>query len=135
MFSGVEEAWPPRRPRVLVVDDEPGVRTSLRWQLQAAGYDVLEAVDGGRVVETVKREGVDLVVTDLIMPNHEGVETIQALQKECPDVPIIAMSASSDNNLAAAQAFGARRTFAKPFEWEEFLAAVSELLASAPTAA
>ncbi len=116
------------KARILVVDDEPAVRCSVRWQLEGAGYAVLEAPDGRGVVDIVRRDAVALVVTDIVMPNREGLETIQELRRACPDVPIIAMSARGKQYLEMARSFGACCTFAKPFETEEFVQTVARVV-------
>ncbi|HLK12106.1 MAG TPA: response regulator [Candidatus Binatia bacterium] len=116
------------------MDDEFAVRCSVRWQLEGAGYAVLEAPDGRGVVETVERQGIALVVTDILMPNHEGMETIQDLRRACPGVPVIAISARGQQYLDAARALGAAYTFAKPFESALFVQTVEKLL-SPPRAA
>jgi CheY-like chemotaxis protein len=118
------------KTRILVVDDEPAVRCSLRWQLEGAGYEVVEAPDGRGVVETVEREGIALVVTDIVMPNREGLETIQELRRACPHVPVIAISARGPEYLHAAHVFGACHTFAKPFESALFVQTVGQVLAA-----
>jgi CheY-like chemotaxis protein len=114
--------------RILVVDDERGVRQSLRYLLEGAGYAVFEAADGRDVVETVVRDQIALVVTDLFMPNREGMETIQALRRACPAVPVIAISAHGPQYLEAARGLGACRALTKPFESERFLETVAEVL-------
>jgi DNA-binding NtrC family response regulator len=114
--------------RILVVDDERGVRQSLRYILETAGYVVFEAPDGRDVVEKVARDGIALVITDLFMPNREGMETIAALRRACPAVPVIAISAHGPQYLQAAQGLGACRALTKPFEAERFLETVAEVL-------
>jgi CheY-like chemotaxis protein len=114
--------------RILVVDDERGVRQSLRYLLETAGYVVFEAPDGRDVVEKVLRDGIALVITDLFMPNREGMETITALRRACPAVPVIAISAHGPQYLKAAQGLGACRALTKPFESEQFLETVAEVL-------
>jgi len=116
------------KPRILVVDDEPSVRASLRWQLEGAGYDVVEAPDGRGIVDTVEREGVALVVTDIVMPNCDGMETIKALRRACPTVPVIAISARGQQYLDAALSFGACHIFAKPFESELFVQTIAKVI-------
>jgi len=118
----------PHKPRILVVDDEPSVRISLRWQLEGAGYDVVEAPDGRGIVETVEREGIALVITDIVMPNCDGMETIKALRRSCPTVPVIAISARGQQYLDAALSFGACHIFPKPFESERFVQAVAQAM-------
>ncbi len=120
----------PRKARILVVDDEPAVRCSLRWQLEGAGYEVVEAADGREVIETVEREGVVLVVTDIVMPNRDGMETIHELRRACPTIPVIAISAHGQHYLDAARAFGACYIFVKPFESEVFVQTVAKLMST-----
>ena len=123
-----------RKPRILVVDDEPAVRCSLRWQLEGAGYDVVEAPDGRGVVEIVQAEDIALVVTDIVMPNREGMETIKELRRACPTIPIIAMSARGQHYLDAARSFGACHAFAKPFESAVFVQTVAAVMSASRSA-
>jgi DNA-binding response OmpR family regulator len=117
--------------RVLVVDDESGMRQMLRQALERRGHTVDEAVDGREALLRFAQQQPDLVITDLIMPEREGIETIQALRQECPTLPIIAMSGGGrgapDDYLSMAGQIGADRTFAKPFRLDEILIAVREL--------
>ena len=78
--------------RILVVDDEEGIRTLLRNILVREGHHVTTAADGVEALQVVDTQPVDLVITDLIMPEKEGVETISELRKRFPAVKIIAMS-------------------------------------------
>jgi CheY-like chemotaxis protein len=86
----------PSPTRVLVVDDEPGIRDLIRQYLEVAGYEVLEAEDGRKAVGLAKTHCVDLMITDLVMPEQEGIETIRLLNREQPGLKIIAMSGASD---------------------------------------
>jgi DNA-binding response OmpR family regulator len=119
---------PAVRPKVLVVDDEEGVRRSLHLLLTAADYDVLELPDGRDVLDTVKREGINVVVTDILMPRKEGIETITLLRKECPAVPIIAMTGGPEHYLDAAFFLGAARVLTKPFGLDHIVEYVRELV-------
>jgi CheY-like chemotaxis protein len=94
---------------------------------------VIEAPDGCDVVETVQREGVALVVTDIVMPNRDGVETIKELRRACPAIPVIAISARGQDYLDAARLFGACHAFAKPFESELFVQTVAKVMSTAST--
>jgi DNA-binding response OmpR family regulator len=121
-------------PDILVIDDDDSFRSMLCKKLTRAGYAVLDCPDGRKGVALVREHGVPLVITDLIMPDQEGIETIILLRKEFPEVKIIAISGggrgSSDIYLDSAMRLGAMRCFAKPFETEPFLQAVRELLQS-----
>lgn len=119
--------------RILVIDDEAPVRRILRQMLERAGYEVVEAPDGAKGLRLYHQDPVDLIITDILMPEKEGIETIMALCKTAPRVKIIAISGGGRMNkkdlLSTAKALGAARTLAKPFTREEVLAAVQETLA------
>ena len=78
--------------KILLVDDEENVRVSLRGVLEHAGYDVLEAEDGVQALRSFRAESPDLVLTDIVMPEMDGLEAIMTMWREDPDVRVIAMS-------------------------------------------
>ncbi|MDY6951804.1 MAG: response regulator [Thermodesulfobacteriota bacterium] len=129
--SQKEKAGQPR-PRVLVIDDDVGIRTMLRRLLEGAGYEVTEAPDGNQGIYLYRQDPVDLVITDIIMPEKEGLETIRELRRDFPKVKIVAISGGgrirADEYLPMAEKFGADRTLAKPFDPKELLDAVHELV-------
>ena len=118
--------------RILVIDDEELVRFTLKQALQKAGHEVLEAADGKDGVAVSKRSPVDLIITDIIMPEKEGVETIVELRRDDPDVKIIAISGGgrtgTTDYLELAQKLGSQRVLRKPFGRQELLEAVQETL-------
>lgn len=118
---------------ILVIDDDEKFLAMLQRVLEAVGYAVIVAADGSKGIESFSRHPVDLVVTDLIMPDKEGIETIIQLQAVRPDVKIIAMSGGGrlgpEDYLPIAESLGVQQTFAKPFDLGEFLTAVANLLA------
>ena len=117
--------------RILVVDDEAGVRGFLRKVLEDDGYEVIEAGDGKQALRQARAAHVDLVITDLVMPELEGIETIRALRREVPGVRIIAISgAFGGQYLTMAQKLGAAAVLNKPVNAELLLARVAELLNS-----
>jgi DNA-binding response OmpR family regulator len=119
------------RARILVVDDEPPVRNLVCQILKMAGFAVLDAPDGKAATEIVRRQKVDLVVTDLIMPEQEGIETIRTLRQKYPKTKIIAMSGAFDGEfLGTAKMLGAHAILYKPFSAAEILRAVDEVLKS-----
>ena len=122
-------------PRVLVVDDDQDVREMLRQMLERAGYGVSIATNGKEALTEYRAAPADLMVTDIVMPEKEGLETILDLRKDFPDVKIIAISGGGrlgpQNYIEMASAFGAKRTFTKPLDRKEFLAAVSDLIGPA----
>lgn len=115
--------------RVLVVDDEPAVRTLLNDEFTAAGFHVVEAANGRLAVEAHCKSPFDLVITDLLMPVQEGIETIAEFQRRFPGLPIIAVSgAYTGPELKMAAKLGASAVFAKPFNPQELIAAAHALL-------
>lgn len=120
------------RAEILVIDDDPGIRSILRRALETAGCVVHEAGDGAAGLKRFRRGGIDLVITDIIMPEREGVETIMALRKESPATPIIAMSGGGGGGadyLELAIKLGARLAIPKPFSLAEMVETVTEVLA------
>ena len=119
--------------RILVIDDDEQVRELLAEILAQAGYHITEAVNGEVGLKLFRAQPADLVITDLIMPEKEGMETILALRKEFPKVRIIAVSGGGRSTtldyLPIAKSLGARRTLAKPFTRQEILDAVRDTLA------
>ncbi len=114
---------------VLVVDDEEGIRGLLSEALQQAGFRVLTAPNGEKVPEMCRKDNIRLVITDLVMPEREGLETIQALRREFPQIRILAMSGKFiGTGLRAAQMLGADETIAKPFEPETVVSVARRLL-------
>jgi hypothetical protein len=116
---------------ILVADDEAGVRGFLRKVLERGGYEVTEAADGKQALQQARAGRVDLVITDLLMPGQEGIETIQALRKEMPGIGIIAISGRFEGPwLKMAASLGADAVLAKPVGAELLLARVAEVLKS-----
>jgi CheY-like chemotaxis protein/anti-sigma regulatory factor (Ser/Thr protein kinase) len=117
--------------RIVIADDHPAVRSWMRDVLESGGaaMEIREAADGGEAIRLVREGGVDLLITDLIMPGKEGIETIQTVRREAPDLAILAISGSIHSEfLHAARALGAHATLRKPLNAEELLAAVAKLL-------
>lgn len=117
--------------RILVIDDEADMRALLEQILVAAGHEVLVAADGAEGVRECAANEVDLVLTDIYMPNQEGLETIMELKRRFPHVGIVAMSGRADagNVLTMAHKLGAVEVLQKPFSGDEALAAVDKALA------
>ncbi len=120
--------------RILVIDDAMAVRELLEQMLQLAGHDVAVAGNGKEGLEQIRRQPVELVITDLFMPEKEGLETIQELRRDFPNIAIIAMSGEPGmpSLLGIAKRFGAVKTIEKPFDRTEMMAAVEEVLRSSP---
>jgi len=116
--------------RILVVDDEAPVRSFLREIFEAEGHEVIEAQNGREAVEAAATLPVDLVITDIVMPEQEGIETIQALARMKPDLPIIAISgAFGGHYLSVAKLIGAKAVLDKPINSQVLMTKVTELLA------
>ncbi len=123
--------------RVLVIDDSPTVREMVRTALEPAGHEVLQAADGRVGVEVQRVLSCDVVITDLIMPEKEGLETILELRREWPQIKIIAVSGGSavlnkKDLLRAARSFGAVETISKPFTARQLIDSVAQLVSPAP---
>lgn len=117
--------------KILLVDDDPLVLESLDMTLKEFGHEVTPVDDGVYAVEEAARNDFDLLITDLIMPGIEGIETIRHFQKHHPGVGIIAISGgarvSSTPYLKIAKAMGAEATLAKPFTASELYEAVDRV--------
>ena len=120
-------------PRILVIDDEQYILLMLKKMLERAGYDVDIAINGEEGMRYYQKYPADLIITDIIMPEKEGLETIRELKSYNPDVKIIAISGGgrvdSKEYLESARLFGALKVFSKPFNQGEIVNAVQELLA------
>jgi CheY-like chemotaxis protein len=121
--------------RILLVDDDELFRAMLRRTLANEGYDVVEAANGNEAMKVQRDTPAALLLTDLFMPEKEGLETIQEFRRKHPAVKIIAMTGGGplnpDDFLAIAKLFGASRTFAKPFANSDLITALEELLPAA----
>ncbi|HLK66304.1 MAG TPA: PAS domain S-box protein [Bryobacteraceae bacterium] len=116
--------------RILVADDDAGIRRFLRNLLERGGYAVFDAADGKEAVQEARARPLDLVITDLVMPEQEGIETIRVLRAELPDIGIIAISGAFGGQfLKVAEVMGADAVMTKPISPEKLLAKVSEILA------
>ena len=103
--------------RILVIDDDGDTRSMLEQMLEAAGHEVYSAADGREGMRLQEARPADLVITDLFMPNQEGLETIIQLRKGFPGVPVIAMSGKTPAStmLTIAKRLGAVAILEKPF--------------------
>lgn len=120
---------------ILVIDDHPDVRALLRRWLEREGYAVIEAGDGEAGIRIYRERGADLVITDIIMPHKEGIETIMDLRREFPSAKIVAVSGggtamSGNACLQLALRLGAERVFPKPLDMSRLLEAVREIVSS-----
>jgi CheY-like chemotaxis protein len=115
--------------RILVIDDDVMLQRMLRETLRLLGHEVRQAFDGREGVQVCLRESPDLVLTDILMPNQDGLQTIRELRRDCPNLKIIAMSGGSHvwpemDALPFAVRFGARDVLYKPFGRERLRTAI-----------
>jgi len=117
---------------VLVIDDDPAMRSTLRRILERDDHEVHEAEDGDRGIRAFRARPTDVVITDIIMPGKEGIETILELREEAPGVRILVISGGgtmeAETMLDDATAIGADSSLAKPFTIDQLRDAVSALL-------
>jgi len=118
---------------ILVIEDDLLVRDSVVNALMRRGYDVRAASHGVEGLRLYRAQAADLVITDLVMPEQDGISTIMALHQISPDVRIIAMSGGMVQNpnlyLQLAEKLGANRVLRKPFLLQELFTVVAEVLA------
>jgi len=128
---------------ILIIDDEEDIRDALQMVLESAGYDVKVASNGNEAVALQRAEPADLIITDIIMPEKDGVSTIKEIRQDFPGTRIIAISGgggvqpveyvpeaiTTTAYLAAAKEAGADMAFTKPFEREDLIQAVNDLFA------
>ncbi|MFC1524084.1 response regulator [Thermodesulfobacteriota bacterium] len=118
--------------RILVVDDNHLVRKLLGEIIESAGYEIFEAENGKLALKVFRENPFDLVITDIFMPEVDGLEIIKALHGDYPDVKIIAISGDSalapDNYLRLAEDCGAFRIFSKPIKVDDLLNAIEEAI-------
>lgn len=116
---------------ILVIDDQEQIRTLLRWVLEGAGHQVLEAPNGRVGLELYRERSADLVITDIDMPEMNGLEMMLELTSHFLNVKVIAISGGAEgpNVLNLAKLLGARQTFQKPLDMKTLLSAVQYDLA------
>jgi len=130
LLRSVREALDmPRQASIVIADDDPGIRKLLCDVLRTPGYHVLEAANGKQAIDHICREHVDLLVTDLVMPEQEGIETIGEVRKRFPSLRVLAMSGGfGEHYLNMAQKVGAHQIIRKPFETDAIREAIRSLL-------
>ncbi len=134
-FQKISPKLDPRRTAVatiLIIEDDSEVREYLESVLSRAGYECISAPNGKAGVELFLASPTDLVITDIIMPEKDGIETIMDLRRKNSGLKVIAISgggrAEPENYLHSAKLLGANRTMKKPFTNEEMLQTIKELL-------
>lgn len=119
--------------KILLVEDDELVRYSLTELLEESGHQVFARENGYKILEFVESHALDVVLTDIVMPEVDGIEVLTMMRKRFPDLPVIALSGggriSGANYLQMAKAIGAKRTIPKPVKPDVLLDAVAELCA------
>jgi CheY-like chemotaxis protein len=121
--------------RILMVDDDPQMQATLPLVLADGGHQVTLAANGKQALRELRTRPIDLVLTDILMPEMDGLELIRAVKKDHPGVKLLAISGGSarlpgTDALQVARLLGARRVLPKPFSADEVIAAVADALAS-----
>ena len=117
---------------IIIIDDDHQIRLMLKKLLEIEGYTVTVAKNGKDGIKEYRKNPADLIITDIIMPEKEGLETINELKKEFSDIKIIAISGGGKNNpdtyLYLAKKLGAIHTFYKPIKKKDLLKVVKNLI-------
>ena len=115
---------------ILLIDDDTNVNLALGIILKGAGHQVVSLLDGSKVLSHM--QDIDLVITDVIMPNVDGIEVLNAIKKEHPSIPVIVISGggriSADMCLQSAKLIGATEVLHKPIDTDALINAVDKAL-------
>src|SRR5438105_3655897 len=104
------------RARIVVIEDEPAIRRGVVDALRASGYEATEAADGVRGLEEAIRQGIDLVLLDLLLPKRDGLEVLRELRRIRPTLPVIVLTArGSEDDRVRGLHLGADDYVIKPF--------------------
>lgn len=115
-------------PSILIVDDDADFRQGLRILLENRKHRVIEAPDGKAAMDFLRQSTVSLIVTDLVMPEQEGIETIQAIRHTHPELKIVAISGAEPHFLRVAKALGAHGTVQKSMRLDEIAQIIENFL-------
>jgi CheY-like chemotaxis protein len=120
---------------ILVADDEPDLRDLIQLTLEAAGHRVVTAADGRKAGEALRQQAFDVLVTDVLMPERDGIELIREARVKYPGLRIVVMTAGGQiprgDYLLVARHLGAHVALAKPFSGEQMVAAIAAAMAGA----
>src|SRR5215510_12605005 len=119
--------------RILLIDDDALARDMLRQMLERAGYEVVDAASGREGLQHYQATVINLIITDILMPEQDGLETIQQLRRLAPEAKIIAISGGGQNRfdlLPVAAKLGAQRILRNPLRRQDLLDAVRQLVQS-----
>lgn len=116
---------------IMIVDDDPDIRNIVKHLLQGEGYRITQAENGVECLACFRKDPADLIVLDLVMPEKEGLETLEELRQIAPEVKIVVVSgglSTGQSFLKVAKLMGADATMAKPMDTSKLLTTVAELL-------
>ena len=115
--------------KILVVDDEDALRTVLSSELEGEGYKVASAADGSEAIEILKKEGFDLILLDIKMPNVDGFEVLKFVKETHPDTKVIMLTGFADlKNAIESKKLGAEDFVSKPYDLVDLLTTVERVL-------
>jgi CheY-like chemotaxis protein len=117
---------------ILIVDDEAQLRRVVRLMLAMSGYEVIEAATGKEALKSIKEKEIDLVITDIFMPDMDGLELIKEIKKISSELKVLVVSGNGQNDsdlyLDLASRFGADRTMRKPFQNKDLVETTAALV-------
>jgi CheY-like chemotaxis protein len=121
------------KPLILLVEDEELLRAGVQEMLEIQGYEVVTAQNGSLALACMAEQPVDLIITDLVMPQMDGIDFVAQLRKLNPDVPVIVVSGSTRNimqryGIDTIQVPGANASLPKPFKGADLIAQIQHLL-------
>lgn len=119
---------------ILVVDDEPMIREGLKVALELEGHKATTASDGNEALRMISEKKPDLIITDIIMPESDGIEVICSVKENNPEIKILAISGggriSAKDHLKIAKQLGATGVLTKPFSTTDLLSEIDRLFAN-----
>jgi CheY-like chemotaxis protein len=121
------------KPLILLVEDEELLRAGVQEMLEIQGYEVITAQNGSLALSCLSERRVDLIITDLVMPQMDGIDFVAQLRKLNPNVPVIVVSGSTRNimqryGIDTIQVPGANASLPKPFKGADLIAQIQRLL-------
>ena len=119
----------PLKKRILIIDDEQFLLNSIERDLRELKneFEIHTSTNSKDTLKMIEELGIELLITDMLMPGKEGVEIIREVKKECPSVKVIAMTGRPSDYLEFAESFGAIHTLSKPFSKDDLIAAINSI--------
>lgn len=117
---------------ILIVDDEPGIRTMVQFELSQSGHTILTADSGATALEVLKTKTVDLILTDMRMPQMDGLDLVVQVRKSHPALPIILMTGFVEDRVKKVQEYNLADMLHKPFTIDQLAESVEKVLKNKP---